>query len=836
MRRKPAAPKTLAKDDSLPLGQAWQSYVDELSRQEALGAQHPLCRLLMLRFSAEFLRTWAQVKQDLSSPEKHAAAKKSLQDLLQQLSLSLHFMYIVEGHKLLDKQYLNSLVFFAALYAWFWDSHVISRALKLDFAEIISRIADTLRSFKESPRWSSELKALGRQPDLFFDMKTRLYLLFGDGQLTDGNSSLVSVSSDPKQPDATPKITQQRGMELFFLSLFPEFTEGLTPAAIKAAFPAWEEQASQFAEDLEIILKFLNVEHPALAELKNNLAVLCDEVSDKKRKAEEVALSHARQLEAEEAIYQQQQELEQARMAVEEKRRLEQQKERDELQAARRLAKAAARQAEIEDLAKRRQALREEYFLAKLSRHLGGAMPMAAQAEPVAASRTEEFLIGLIKKCLLLPSRIAEIKKYKNQNPNLPLVERIYLCHSLSECLRASLVKDFASVEARKKELAQLNSWVVALQKELKPFLARPDSQVLASWLRHASIVESDAKAPAVPAPLKKPAGPSLFMPASAAEEQQTFYLPDGVAELLAIFPKVKGYLGIGYLVGGVPRDLLAGLQLDEAPDLDIVVTGVLPDEIYRIQLVALVVSAFAQKIIGGVKLRCEDKDVRFEAMPLPGRYNLSVTTDQVTISGRRSKTYNFQVSFTPRSFEEDAFSRDATCNAIALDRFGRVRAPHTESISDAKKKYYRPIDMERFFDDPVRPLRALKAQYIKGFEWQDASFVVKLEGWFNEHFCRALRDDIEQFLDGMSKKGHFVAKLYELLISVPREQEDQQKAILRYFVNPETKRAEVLGLLSDAQRRFLARWPAYSVVIAKMGPSIEYLVATGELELPVPR
>ena len=159
------------------------------------------------------------------------------------------------------------------------------------------------------------------------------------------------------------------------------------------------------------------------------------------------------------------------------------------------------------------------------------------------------------------------------------------------------------------------------------------------------------------------------------------------------------------YLVGGCVRDLLLGLT---PKDFDIA-TDARPEEVRDL---------FRNSRIIGKRFRIVH--VKF------GREVIEVTP----FRGPHAAEYdeNHSVSGMPLtdnvygSFEEDAFRRDFTVNAIYYDPKEKRMVDLAGGKKDLKHKVIRMIGEpeDRFREDPVRMLRAIRFQAKLGFQLED--------------------------------------------------------------------------------------------------------------------
>jgi len=168
------------------------------------------------------------------------------------------------------------------------------------------------------------------------------------------------------------------------------------------------------------------------------------------------------------------------------------------------------------------------------------------------------------------------------------------------------------------------------------------------------------------------------------------------------------------FFVGGMVRDRLLGLPLH---DVDIC-TSAMPQQ----------VTALFSKVIptglahGTVTVLIKDIPVEVTTYRIEGEYEDFRRPDRVVFTA---------------SLEADLRRRDFTINAMAMDKEGRVFDP-MQGAADLRSGRIRAVGnaRQRFFEDPLRMLRALR-------------FVSKL-GFFLEGGCR----------HALSTEGHLLKKL----------------------------------------------------------------------------
>ena len=172
-----------------------------------------------------------------------------------------------------------------------------------------------------------------------------------------------------------------------------------------------------------------------------------------------------------------------------------------------------------------------------------------------------------------------------------------------------------------------------------------------------------------------------------------TFQLPD---EVISILQKLKAAGFDGFVVGGAVRDLLTGRPVD---DWDFT-TSAIPEEI--------------QKVFPG-----SFYDNKFGTVGIPRDGNVFEVTTFRTEQGYSDKRRPDKVEWG-KSLEEDLSRRDFTVNAMALDE--------TEIIDpfggqkDLKNKLIRAVGdpTERFSEDALRMMRAIRLGAELGFGIED--------------------------------------------------------------------------------------------------------------------
>ena len=204
---------------------------------------------------------------------------------------------------------------------------------------------------------------------------------------------------------------------------------------------------------------------------------------------------------------------------------------------------------------------------------------------------------------------------------------------------------------------------------------------------------------------LKKPPGKSRQIPKREHKinPEQTSKAARSICEGL----QNKGYEA--YIVGGCLRDLLSGI---EPKDFD-VATSATPEQVVRL---------FPRSRIIGRRFRIVH--VR------QGRELIEVTTFRAHHTqgkdrhGRQSNSGMLIRDNVFGSLEEDALRRDFTCNGFYYDPCSETLFDMCDGFADLKEGILRTIGdpYERFKEDPVRMLRAIRFESKLGLELDEIS------------------------------------------------------------------------------------------------------------------
>jgi tRNA nucleotidyltransferase (CCA-adding enzyme) len=202
------------------------------------------------------------------------------------------------------------------------------------------------------------------------------------------------------------------------------------------------------------------------------------------------------------------------------------------------------------------------------------------------------------------------------------------------------------------------------------------------------------------------------------------------------------------YLVGGAVRDYLLGRQVN---DFD-AASDALPEEVARL---------YKRVIPTGIKHGTVT--VLFKGL------EIEVTTFR-TESGYADGRHPDEVRFSP-SIEEDLSRRDFTINAMAFDLEARSLLDPHRGRADLEARLVRAVGdpLERFREDGLRPLRAIRFAAQLGFEIEPATLA-------------AIGPSIERFR----------------LVSPERVREELQKMLLARIPSQALRLLETTGLLAE--------------------------------------
>ena len=191
------------------------------------------------------------------------------------------------------------------------------------------------------------------------------------------------------------------------------------------------------------------------------------------------------------------------------------------------------------------------------------------------------------------------------------------------------------------------------------------------------------------------------------------------------------------YVVGGAVRDLILGRR---PKDFDIV-TEARPEEVKAVFPHARIIGRRFRLCL----LRFGDMKVEvstFRGLPRRGADGMI----------RRDNTYG-----TPR---EDAFRRDFTCNALALDPAQMTIVDYVGGLADLGARHIRTIapPAVSFAEDPVRMLRAIRFQVRLGFSLDaDVAETIRAQAETLRQVTRhRLADEAQRFLTAGQARATF--------------------------------------------------------------------------------
>ena len=178
------------------------------------------------------------------------------------------------------------------------------------------------------------------------------------------------------------------------------------------------------------------------------------------------------------------------------------------------------------------------------------------------------------------------------------------------------------------------------------------------------------------------------------------------------------------YVVGGMVRDLLLGLQ---TIDVDIVVEG---QGIH-----------FARKLADRLqaKVRCHER-FGTATLTLPDQLRVDIATARTEFYERPAALPRV----TPGSIRDDMFRRDFTINTLAASlipgEFGRV-LDDFGGVRDLRERHIRVLHEESFIDDPTRIFRAVRFEKRLDFR-----IVRSTEQWIVDALSRSILEVLEDY------------------------------------------------------------------------------------------
>jgi tRNA nucleotidyltransferase (CCA-adding enzyme) len=187
-----------------------------------------------------------------------------------------------------------------------------------------------------------------------------------------------------------------------------------------------------------------------------------------------------------------------------------------------------------------------------------------------------------------------------------------------------------------------------------------------------------------------------------------------------------RGYAA--YLVGGCVRDILRGAV---PKDYD-VATAALPDQVRQ---------AFPKVIPTGIQ--------HGTVTVLSGSAQVEVTTfrsEGAYFDGRHPSTVTFETEI-----QADLSRRDFTINAMAFDPKGRVLVDPFRGQGDLDARRIRCVGdpHERFSEDGLRPMRAVRFAAVLGYELDPATFdaMAPALGAFAKVSLERVREELSKLL-----------------------------------------------------------------------------------------
>ncbi len=169
------------------------------------------------------------------------------------------------------------------------------------------------------------------------------------------------------------------------------------------------------------------------------------------------------------------------------------------------------------------------------------------------------------------------------------------------------------------------------------------------------------------------------------------------------------------YMVGGAVRDIL----MSKTPhDYDFA-TNATPDQMLKIAKESNIEVIPTGIQYGTITFRVDDESFECTSYRSDGNYSDGRRPDQVTFS---------------TNILDDLSRRDFTVNAIALNMLSNVNdyVDPYDGINDIKNKIIRTVGdpVERFTEDGLRILRAIRFKYKLGFKFDDATYNTIVNNW----------------------------------------------------------------------------------------------------------
>lgn len=169
------------------------------------------------------------------------------------------------------------------------------------------------------------------------------------------------------------------------------------------------------------------------------------------------------------------------------------------------------------------------------------------------------------------------------------------------------------------------------------------------------------------------------------------------------------------YMVGGAVRDILMSR---DPHDYDFT-TNATPDQMLEIAKASNITTIPTGIQYGTVTFRINDESFEVTSYRREGNYSDGRRPDQVTFS---------------TNILDDLSRRDFTINAIALNMLSNVNEyidPYN-GREDIKNKVLRTVGdpVERFTEDGLRVLRAIRFKYKLGFKFDNATYDAIINNW----------------------------------------------------------------------------------------------------------
>lgn len=209
-------------------------------------------------------------------------------------------------------------------------------------------------------------------------------------------------------------------------------------------------------------------------------------------------------------------------------------------------------------------------------------------------------------------------------------------------------------------------------------------------------------------------------------------YIPEPIKKALSMLEN-EGYEG--YIVGGCVRDCVMG----KVPDDYDVTTSALPEEVENIFSGYKVIETGLKH--GTVTVIIDHFHIEITTFRTEGEY----------VDGRRPSSVRFT-----RSLEEDVARRDLTINAMACDLRGKIY-DYFGGLEDVEKGIIRAVGnpQERFSEDALRIMRALRFSSVTGFEIEKetAKALRECKSMLLKISAERIREELTKLLCGKSAR-----------------------------------------------------------------------------------